>query len=97
MHCFGGCSVDAVTSALGLTISDLYPPRENTPGSGSGPLRRTWITADVIRAAAFEASLAAIVASDLAAGRDVSEADRDRLVVAASRLTAMSEAASASQ
>lgn len=27
-HCFAGCQVDDVLGAIGLTMSDLFPPRE---------------------------------------------------------------------
>lgn len=29
MHCFGGCSIDAVTGAIGMDVSDLFPTIEN--------------------------------------------------------------------
>lgn len=37
LHCFAGCSVEEVTSAIGLELADLFPPREidNSP-----PVRR---------------------------------------------------------
>jgi hypothetical protein len=36
LHCFAGCPVDSVVSALGLRLSDLFPPRP----SDHSPQRR---------------------------------------------------------
>jgi hypothetical protein len=31
LHCFAGCSVDAICTALGLTLADLFSDREIDP------------------------------------------------------------------
>ncbi|OAI14217.1 hypothetical protein A1507_15555 [Methylomonas koyamae] len=33
IHCFAGCSVDAVLSAVGLDMADLFPDRVAIPGA----------------------------------------------------------------
>lgn len=92
LHCFGGCSADAVVGALGLDMTDLFPPRDNTPGGGKTRERRPWRAADLLRLAAHESTTALLVAADLAAGREVSDADRKRLVEATARLCDISQA-----
>jgi hypothetical protein len=86
LHCFGGCSVDSVVGAMGLELADLFPPRDPQPGSGKQRERRPWRAADLLRLAAFESTTAVLVTSDLAAGRQVSDEDRKRLVEATARL-----------
>lgn len=89
VHCFGGCAVEQVLGALGLTMLDLFPPRPDVPGAGHAPQRRPWSAGDLIELAAFEAGVCVIVAADLLHGR---QADLDRLLVAAGRLADIKEA-----
>ena len=92
MHCFAGCSVYEVVGVLGLTPADLFPARPEEPGGGSQRRRRPWTAVDLLRLAAFEASVAVVVTADMLAGRD---ADRARLIEAARRLGDMVEAVDA--
>ena len=85
LHCFGGCSVDSVLGALGLGMDALFPPRP-AAGTGMQRVRRPWNASDLLRLAAYESQLAMIVASDIAAGAEVSQADRARFLEAVSRL-----------
>lgn len=82
MHCFGGCGTDAVLGALGLSMGDLFPKC-----LGELPQRRGDFTAiDALRALAFESSVVALVASDLAEGKAISETDAQRARVACGRI-----------
>jgi hypothetical protein len=92
LHCFGGCAVADVVGAIGLTMEDLFPPRDNAPGAGRAPVRRPFSAADLIDLAAWESSVAALIALDVRAGR---AADTDRLLEAARRLHHVAEAAHA--
>jgi hypothetical protein len=83
MHCFGGCGTDAVLGALGLEMGDLFPKR-----LGELPQRRGDFTAmDALRALAFESSVVAICAADLAEGKSLSPTDAKRAAVACGRIT----------
>jgi hypothetical protein len=83
MHCFGGCGTDAVLGALGLQMGDLFPER-----LGEMPQRRGDFTAmDALRALAFESSVVAICAADLAEGKQLSDTDAHRAAVACGRIT----------
>lgn len=76
VHCFGGCSVEQVVAAVGLTLSDIMP---------EGPLdvlpnKRSRIPArDVLEAMAFSALVVAIMASHMAQGKQLSEEEKDKL------------------
>lgn len=88
LKCFkSGCSVESIVAAIGLEVTDLFPPREH---SAPPMARRRLLTAgqalDLLDA---EAGVVAIVASDIAHGRDISKGDRDRVLVAAARIAAL--------
>lgn len=75
LHDFGGCDTGDVLAAIGLTVSDLFPERP-----GEMPQRRGDFTAmDALRALSFEGSVVALVASDLAEGKPISEIDARRV------------------
>lgn len=82
LHCFAGCPVDSVVSALGLRLSDLFPPRS----SDHPPERRPWPAEDVLRAVGHETLIAAIAIETVARGEALSTEDRDRALLAAQRL-----------
>ncbi|SBT04582.1 Virulence-associated protein E [Candidatus Propionivibrio aalborgensis] len=83
LHCFAGCSVHDVLAAVGLDISDLFPPREIQQGK---PERRPFPAADVLRAIGFEALVVASAGASLLAGEPFSAVDRERLIQAVARI-----------
>lgn len=91
LHCHAGCETHDVLAAVGLTFSDLYPPRELD--HRTAPERRPFPAADCLRAVGFEALVVAAAAVALLAGQPFTEADRGRLIVAASRIQAALTAA----
>jgi hypothetical protein len=86
VHCFAGCDVQDVLGAVGLTFSDLYPPR--VVDHLVKPDRRPFPAADVLRAIGFEALVVAAAAVAMLAGEPFSELDRERLILAVSRIRA---------
>lgn len=87
----GGCSVAEIVAAVGLELSDLFPPRNDD--QHYRPERRPFPAADVLRAVAFEALVVSTAAASLLAGKPFGVADRERLIRAASRINAAMAAA----
>jgi len=90
---FGGCGVEAIVAAVGLTLQDLMPPRiyaraEATHAGRrySSRERRPFMPADVFEIARQEIGVAAVIATDLSRGLTITATDRERLRIAASRL-----------
>lgn len=87
VHCFAGCSVYEILSAVGMEMTDLFPPHESEYGKHfTKSERRPIPAADILRAIAFEATLVLVAAADLLAGNPFNETDRARLALAAARI-----------
>jgi hypothetical protein len=83
LHCFAGCPVGDVLDALGLSLADLFdrPVEHCTPPSRSRIPAR-----DVLEVVAFEVSVAAIIAHDMLASREIGELGWQRLETACNRI-----------
>lgn len=90
VHCFAGCDVHSVLSAVGLGFDDLFPPREL--GQHAKREGRPFPAADILRAIAFEALVVAVAGSSMLAGEPFNAVDRDRLFLAVGRIRAALEA-----
>jgi hypothetical protein len=88
LRCWQGCTVEQVAAALGLEMTDLFPPRPDSPGAGAPPLkRRRLITAgQALELLDGEMSLALVCASDMARGQRLDEPTRERLMQGAARV-----------
>mgnify|MGYP001449126958 CR=1 FL=1 len=86
LHCFAGCDVHDVLAAVDLNVSDLFPPR--AVDLRFKPERRPFPAADVLRAIGFEALVVAAAAVAMLAGEPFNDIDRDRLILAVSRIQA---------
>ncbi len=84
--CFGGCATADVLDALGLTWGALFPPRGRTDPPSRRRQAALVSASDALKVLAHEVTICALVAGDLAQGRGISEADRQRLLVAANRI-----------
>jgi hypothetical protein len=91
LHCFAECAVADVLKACGLGFDAILPsraidhqlPRERRPFN-------PW---DILAAIRFEALVAYVAARDMAQGKRLSEPDRERLLVAATRIQTAAEVA----
>jgi hypothetical protein len=82
INCFGGCGAVDVLDSLGLEWGALFPAdrRELPQTSSRIPAR------DLLEIISEETSVVAIIAADLRAKKDVTEADWLRLTKAAARI-----------
>lgn len=86
VKCFKSeCSTDLIVGALGLELSDLFPPRD----SHSRPLkRRSMISADqALELLDEEAQFVGTCAANIAHGVALTTNDKDRCLTAAGRIT----------
>ena len=81
---FAGDSAVDILAAVGLEMTDLYPERLADHGR---PERRPFFSTDALRCVAFEALVVSAAASAMATGEPLSPVDRERLLVAAERLS----------
>jgi hypothetical protein len=85
INCFAGCDVQAVTAALGIELSDLFP--ERLGHAMHGIKRQRLITPtqalEIINA---DVLFIAVTACDLARQALVKESIKDKLLLAASRI-----------
>lgn len=81
------CSPEAIAAALGLTITDLFPPKLDA-GHGAGPARRRSLLTDreALELARDEVQFVAVAASNVGNGVALNDVDRARCLTAASRL-----------
>lgn len=90
VHCFGGCDADAVVTALGLQMSDLFPERLDSRTATRAPRIPA---GDILAAIAVEIEVVLIAAASLARGEPLIAEDHDRLRLAVKRLRSAVEVA----
>ncbi len=92
IHDFGGCATTDVLAALGLELKDLYSEHLTT-ASLPGQRPNHWhASREALHALRQETLVVAIAAENVAGGITLSDDDRDRLILAASRIRATAEA-----
>lgn len=88
IHCFTGCSVNDIVSAIGLELSDLFPEVQKR----NSPLGRRFMPWDVIQCLSGETLFMVICSDSLAKGEVLTEIDLKRLRVCHRRFAAASQA-----
>lgn len=83
LHDFGGDSVESILAAVGLSMPDLFPDKLNPDAKRE---HMPFSYADALRCVAFESTLAAVAASNVANGHPLSDRDRARLLTASRRI-----------
>ena len=85
LHCFAGCSAAEIVSAMGLELSDLFPPRETPPGA---PKRtpRLLTAGQALDLLADETTLIAVAGGNVGHGATLTQIDLDRVLQAAGRV-----------
>jgi hypothetical protein len=93
LRCWQGCDAEAVAGALGLELTDLFPPRDS---SACRPQRRHLLTAgQALALLADESNLIAVAASSVARGVVLTDDDRARVLQAAGRIAYLRQEATA--
>ncbi|MCE7902125.1 MAG: DNA primase [Gammaproteobacteria bacterium PRO9] len=90
LHDFAGCSAVDVVTAVGLSMSDLFPDggREYRPGQK----HRSRVPAvDCLLLASREVMVASIITADFLDKHNIAEADWQRLAQAAARLGTLAD------
>jgi len=91
LHCFGGCSVHEITAALGLNVSDLFPPNERS-GREPKKLNRLLTPSQALELLDKEANLVAIACAGLANGQLLIGEDLQRVLKSSGRISWLRQA-----
>ena len=83
LHCFGGCETLDVVSAIGLNFADIMP--DKVAGNFKKD-KKPFYAMDILGIIKLEATLAYIYASYMAKGLALTSNDKERLLLAASRI-----------
>jgi hypothetical protein len=75
MHCFSGCSVFAISDAIGLQLSDLFPPRDSSRGPASRRDRPSISMSDLVDRLRQAATVLMLYAEDRENGSLPSHSD----------------------
>jgi hypothetical protein len=87
LHCFGGCEVNSIVGAIGIDLSDLFPPSNDyDPTAPKKPVKPAFYATDLLRIISFEALVVSIAASDISKGKNLSETDLARMKLASQRI-----------
>lgn len=82
-----GCDPESIAHAVGLELTDLFPPKLDNGHRTAAVKRRHLITASqALEVLEHELELTIICASDLANGRTIDEPTRERLLRGAARV-----------
>lgn len=84
VHCFAGCGVEQILGAVGMQFDALFPDK---PIEHAKPVRRPFPAADVLQAISAEAMVVVVSALDVRYGREMSEQENERLLLAVERIT----------
>ena len=86
VHCFTGCGVDQILSAVSLEFSDLYP--EKAPEEHHRkPERAPYSAKDVLKALAYEALIVDCAVGTLQRKGYLSDDECERMALASDRIT----------
>lgn len=82
VKCWTGCTTAEIVGAVGLDVSELFPPREGFTEGKAQHRERVITAADGLRLLDFEADVICIVADQLARGLAIDSETREALTTA---------------
>jgi hypothetical protein len=95
LHDFGGCSIETVLAAVGMTVADLFPERLTANEAGGDRRYRSGghrvPAGDVLTAVSRDALTAAMVARGIADAGEATDGEVQLLFGIAGRLAAAAE------
>jgi hypothetical protein len=78
IHCFAGCSFEEVCAGAGVKPEELFPDTDRWKGREMIALKPLpFNPRTVLKALAFNATILAVLAADIAAGKEISLADKE--------------------
>ena len=86
VHDFGGCSVYDVLFSVRMKVQDLFAGSGEMPRNALKTAKMPFSYADAMRCIAFESTLAAVAAGNLANGVTLTDTDKARLMLASKRI-----------
>ena len=90
LHCFGGCETADVVAALGMEMTDLFPPRE-APATAPKKIANLLTAGQALELLAAESLLVAVALTNYMRGITLTPADTERLRLAAGRIGLLNE------
>lgn len=91
LKCFAECDVESILSAIGLGWDAIMPPRAINHHVKRE--RRPFNAHDVLAALETELTIASLAALDIGNGKNLVDADRERLLLASQRIRSAIELA----
>lgn len=89
LHCFSmDCEKTAICDAIGMNITDLFPPSDDYDASKRHQRRGHYDSQQVLEALAFEVLAASVTLNDVLKNGSLYQRDLDRLVLASERINA---------
>jgi len=82
LHCFAGCSIYEIVSAVGMELSNLFPEKRES----HKPLSRPFPASDILKCLPLETTFLYLCAKDLQKGEQLTDQDFDRLRLANERI-----------
>ena len=82
MHCWAGCSVEQIVSALNLSMADLFEDSASDfrgDSGGAGPLRKAFDYRDALTGVSQEATAVMLIASEIIHSGSIKPHHYDRL------------------
>jgi hypothetical protein len=90
LHCFAGCEVSAVIGAVGMDMTDLFPPKQIDYARPQPKVR--FFASDLLKLIQFETQVVMVAAYAMARGEPLPETDKARLKLAYERINDALEA-----
>lgn len=90
LHCFGGCEAADVVAAMGLQMTDLFPPR-GKPANAPKRIANLLTAGQALELLASESLLVAVALTNYLRGITLTPADTERLRLAAGRINLLND------